>query len=426
MAIRYENGSLMVEQVPVEKIASEHGTPIYVYSQAGIFENLRAWSTAFEDRQPLFCFALKANDNLEILKLISQRGFGADVVSGGELFIARKAGIPSDKIVFAGVGKRAEEIEHALNEKIRAFNVESRQELELIQSIARRIDLPAPIHIRVNPDIDARSHPYISTGLSTNKFGVQAEQAIDLIKLAASLSHIDFKGIHVHIGSQVTDISPFEATSRWLKEMYSLLKEHGITISTFDLGGGLGVDYHNVTEASHDCDEKKERIPNVREYAEAVIGPLRHLPVDFVFEPGRSIIANTAVLIVSVLYTKQNDSKKFVIVDGGMNDLIRPSLYQAYHHILPVSSPDRDEKERVDVVGPICETSDFFARDRLMPVVMPGEHLAIFSVGAYGYSLSSNYNGRPRSAEALVDGSNFRVIRRAETYEDLLNLYDSV
>ena len=424
MSIKIKNRELIIEQVRVSQIAQAYPTPAYIYSRAKLEKNLLEWPSSKDGQNALFCFALKANDNLELLKIIAKNRFGADVVSGGELFLALKAGFSPERIVFAGVGKQADEIRFALKENIKAFNIESSQELELIHSWAKQDNSKANIHIRVNPDIDAKSHPYISTGLTQNKFGIEKQDAIELAKLAESLPFVELKGIHVHIGSQITEISPFEDTSQAIRELYFELINCGIQIENIDLGGGLGIEYRNI-KGIYPGDDNNTQL-TVNDYLQAIRKHLQDLPINFIFEPGRAVIANTAILLTTVLYIKKTRTKKFIIVDAGMNDLIRPSLYGAYHHILPISSMDRCEEEVVDVVGPICETGDFFARDRLMPALETGEQVAIFSVGAYGYSLSSNYNGRCRVAEILVDNTNFRIIRRAEHYEDFLKLYNEV
>ncbi len=424
--IAYHNDRLMIEEVAVEQIAQHYATPFYVYSQKAILANLQDWQTAVQGVPHLICFALKANDNLAILRLLSQAGAGADVVSAGELFLAQHASVAPTKIVYAGVGKQSFEIEAALQAGIRAFNVESESELWMIQATAAQLNTIAPVHLRVNPDIDAKSHPYITTGMAKNKFGIETSRAIELIRFARTLPNIDFKGIQVHIGSQILDLSPFEDCSRALRELYLNLTAQNIPVHTIDLGGGLGVDYRQVIDWPAVTDPETKPTPTVSEYIRAILKHLKDLPVEFVFEPGRSLIANPALLIVTVTCTKVTSQKKFIIVNGGMNDLIRPSLYQAYHRILPVVQPVRKVDETVDVVGPICETTDFFARDRRLPLFSEGELLAIFSAGAYGYSLASNYNGRCRRAEVLVDGADFRCIRRAETYEDFLRLYEEL
>ena len=422
--IYFKNNKLFVEKKSVEEIVESHISPFFLYSKNAILSNIVSWKNATKEMGAFICFALKANDNLNIIKLMNQNGLGADVVSAGELFLARKAGVEPGEIVFAGVGKQDFEIEYALKERIRAFNVESEQELKAIQEVAGKVNKMAPVHIRVNPDIDAKSHPYISTGMAKNKFGIETTRAIELFKYAQTLKNISLKGIHVHIGSQLLDLSPFEDCSRALRELYLTLKQQEITIETIDLGGGLGVDYKQVVEWPINEEEEQNQTLSVENYAKAILKHLKDLPVNFIFEPGRSMVANSGLLIVSVIINKESSEKKFVVINGGMNDLIRPSLYQAYHRILPIKNPVREANEIVDIVGPICETTDFFAKDRTFPIVNKEETLAVFSAGAYGYSLSSNYNGRPRLAEVWIDGDEIETIRRAETYEDLLKLYD--
>ena len=420
--IAYKQNELFVEQVPVKKIAEKFQTPFFVYGKNIILNNIRTWQRSLKNKNSLICFALKANDNLNIIRLLGREGCGADIVSAGELFIALKAGIQPEKIVFAGVGKQEFEIEYALKEGILAFNVESEQELMLIQQIAGRMNKTAGIHIRINPDIDVPSHPYISTGMAENKFGIETSKTLELFKLVQTLPNISLKGIHVHIGSQLLDMSPFEACSRFLRELYFDLKGEW-DFDTIDLGGGLGVDYQQVIDWPPGEEKLPVTVPTIEDYIDSILKHLKDLPLNFIFEPGRSMIANAGILTASVIYTKQTAKKKFVILNSGMNDLIRPGLYQAYHRILPVNNPVREREESVDVVGPVCESSDFFAKDRKLPVLNQNELVAIFSCGAYGYSLSSNYNGRPRLAEILVDGAEFEVIRRGETYQDLLKLY---
>ena len=421
--IAYIENELFIEQVPVKKIAEKFPTPFFVYGKNIILNNIRAWQRSLKNKNNLICFALKANDNLNIVSLLSAEGCGADIVSAGELFIALRAGIQPEKIVFAGVGKQEFEIEYALKEGILAFNVESRQELKLIQQIAGRMNKTAAIHLRLNPDIDAKSHPYISTGMAKNKFGIETSDTLELFKLAQTLPNISLKGIHAHIGSQLLDMSPFEACSRALRELYFNLQAEGYDLETIDLGGGLGVDYQQVIDWPLSEGELPVSIPTIEDYTSSILKHLKDLPLKFIFEPGRSMIANAGILAASVIYTKQTSQKNFVILNCGMNDLIRPALYQAYHRILPVNNPVREKKETVDVVGPVCESADLFARNLKLPALEQGELVAIFSCGAYGYSLSSNYNGRLRLAELLVDGAEFKVVRRGETYQDLLKLY---
>ena len=422
--IRYEGDVLYVDELSLAEFARWAETPFYLYSKKAFLQALKGWKKAVEGLPALITFALKANDNLRLLELVAAEGLGADVVSGGELFLARKAGIPAERIVFAGVGKQAKEIRAALEQGVRSLNVESQSELRLINRIAGELGVAAPVNIRINPDIDPKSHPYISTGLAENKFGLPLGQAKAVIREAVQLPNIDFRGIHVHIGSQITDLSPFAETGRSLRAFYDDLVSQEIPVKQIDLGGGLGVDYRQVVPWPPAGEESPAAVPGPAEYVETILAPLRDLPVDFVFEPGRSLVANAGILVTSVLYRKQTPKKTFIIVDAGMNDLIRPSLYHAYHRILPVERPVREQEEVVDVVGPICETGDYLAKGRKLPVVEEGEKLAVFSAGAYGYVLSSNYNARPKLAEYLVDGKEARLVRRREEYEDWLRLYD--
>jgi diaminopimelate decarboxylase len=354
----------------------------------------------------LTCYSVKANGNLAILALLAGLGGGADIVSGGELFRARQAGIPPDRIVYSGVGKTQAEIDYALREGILMFNIESTQELEAINNRAALLGGTARIALRVNPDIDPQTHPYISTGLKKNKFGIDIERALAAYEHARELKNIEISGIDCHIGSQLTEIAPFIEALRRLKLLIGRLEKTGIRIQCLDLGGGLGIPYH------------EEEPPHPSEYARAVVQELGGLPCRLILEPGRVIVGNAGVLLTRVLYTKKTDSKEFVIVDAGMNDLIRPSLYGSYHEIRPVSSIQR-ESRIVDVVGPICESSDFLAREREIPAAEPGELLAVMSAGAYGFSMASNYNARTRVPEVLVDGGRYYVTRKRESWEDL-------
>ena len=422
--LAYRQGRLYVEDLSLQELVKWADTPFYLYSKRLLLNNIREWKAAVADLPAGITFALKANDNLRLLELVAKEGLGADIVSGGELFLARRAGIPAERIVFAGVGKQEKEIREALQAGIRAFNVESWPELELIQKLAAELGKKAPIHVRVNPDIDPKSHPYISTGLAENKFGLPAAQAKELILRAARMPNIAFRGLHVHIGSQITDLSPFTECGRALRAFYDELIRAGVQVTSIDLGGGLGVDYHQVIAWPPNRHAEVKPVPPAAEYVRTITGPLRNLPVQFVFEPGRSLVANAGLLVTRVLYRKETPRKRFLVVDAAMNDLIRPSLYGAYHRILPVVDPVREKEERVDIVGPVCETGDFLARDRRLPVVTQGEYLAVFSAGAYAYVLSSNYNARPRPAEYLVDGKEAKLIRRREQYEDWLKLYE--
>ncbi|HTY64722.1 MAG TPA: diaminopimelate decarboxylase [Acidobacteriota bacterium] len=404
---RYEGDELYCESVPLRKIARDVATPCYVYSCATLRQHFTVFDNAFEGMRHLTCYSVKANGNLSILGLFAGLGGGADIVSGGELFKARQAGIPADRIVYSGVGKTQAEIDYALREDILMFNIESAQELEAINQRAGAMQTRARIALRVNPDVDPKTHPYISTGLKKNKFGIDIEQALKSYERAKQLEHIDVVGIDCHIGSQLTEIPPFIEALERLKLLIGRLNAIGIRIQCLDLGGGLGISYH------------QESPPHPREYAQAIVEKLKDLPCKLILEPGRVIVGNAAVLLMEVLYTKKTPSKEFIIVDAGMNDLVRPSYYGSYHDIQPVMR-SRRESRVVDVVGPICESSDFIAHDRDLQVMEPGELLAVMSAGAYGFSMSSNYNARKRAAEVLVNGDQFQVVRKRESWEDLI------
>ncbi|MGE4317432.1 MAG: diaminopimelate decarboxylase [Deferribacterales bacterium] len=401
----YENGSMSCEKVSLSQIASEVGTPFYVYSTRSFTEQFRAFDDAFEGSDRLVCFAVKSCSNIGILSLLGSLGAGADIVSGGELFRALKAGISPKKIVYAGVGKTEEEIEYALRSGILMFNAESEQELELLNKTALRLGVKAPVAIRVNPNVDPKTHPYISTGLKKNKFGISVETVKNEYKRAGELKGLDIIGAHCHIGSQLTDVKPFEDAAAIMANLITELKKDGINIKYLDMGGGLGISYDGGIAPSH------------KEYADAVQRGLGGLNVTLIFEPGRNISGNSGALVTKVLYTKQTETKHFKVVDAAMNDLARPSLYDAYHAILPVE--ETQDTVRADVVGPICETGDFLARDRDVADVRTGGLYAVMSAGAYGMSMASNYNSRPRVPEVLVDNENYYIIRRRETYEDL-------
>ncbi len=404
---RYENEELHCEKIPLHKLADEVGTPCYVYSHATLKHHFTVFDSAFSSVPHLTCFAVKANSNLALLNLFGSLGGGVDIVSGGELYRARKAGIPASRIVYSGVGKTTEEIDFALREDILMFNIESTQELEAINARAGHLGRRAGIALRVNPDVDPKTHPYISTGLKKNKFGVDIDHAVRSYEQARTMDHVDVKGVSCHIGSQLTEISPFVDALRRLRTLISRLEDLGIPIQYLDLGGGLGIVYD------------QEAPPHPHEYAQAILDELKGLSCTLIFEPGRVIVGNAGILLTKVLYTKRTPSKDFVIVDGGMNDLLRPSLYGSYHQILPVTKYGR-ETQVVDVVGPICESGDFLARDRGLPMVRQGDLLAVMSAGAYGFTMSSNYNSRPRVAEVLVREDRYHVVRKRETYEDLI------
>jgi len=418
--ITYKENALACEDIPLKELAEEYGTPLYVYSKNQITENYRSLRGVLGETNHLACYSLKANANHSILKLLAAEGAGADVVSAGELYLALKAGFTQDKIVFAGVGKREDEIEYALQQNIFSFNVESVAELHTISRAALRMGKKARISLRINPEIDAQSHPYITTGLQSNKFGIEASKAFEVYQYAASLSSLDLIGIHTHIGSQITKVEPFVATANYVVGLIEKLRSAGIHLTHIDFGGGFGVQYINaiVHEALPKEETLETSIPTPADFLKAVLPILQPSGCSLWIEPGRSIVADAGVLITRVISVKENSTKKFVIVDGGMNDLLRPCLYQAYHQIVPVSI-DTYKHEKVDIVGPICESSDFFARERMLTKTNAGDYLAVLTTGAYGFVLSSNYNGRPRPAEILVNGDRVRVIRPRQTMEEL-------
>jgi diaminopimelate decarboxylase len=404
----YRGDELHCEGVPLQKIADEVGTPAYVYSEQTLRRHVRVFDEAFQGVPHLICYAIKANSNINILRRFAEWGTGFDIVSGGELFRVLRAGARADRVIFAGVGKTAEEIRQALEADILFFNVESPAELDLIQAIAHASNKRARVSIRANPDVDPKTHPYISTGMQKHKFGVSLSDARELYAKAKSLSNIEVVGVQCHIGSQITDIQPFQQALASLREFIMQLRADGVALKYMDFGGGLGISYTN------------EEPPSPATYGAAVVAATKDLGVTVVLEPGRVIVGNAGVLLARVLLKKNQGAKKFLVVDAGMNDLIRPALYGSHHQLWPVHT--RGEKETVDVVGPVCESADFIAKDRDVAVLEPGELLAVMSAGAYGFSLSSNYNSRPRAAEVLVSGDKYEVIRRRETYEDLVRL----
>lgn len=398
--------SLKCEQVPYSVLAAQYGTPLYVYSQKAMADAFNLYQQAFADLKPLICYAVKANGNLSILRYFASLGCGFDIVSGGELERVLLAGGAADKVIFSGVGKSSAEIEFALKNNIRCFNVESLAELERINSIAQRLNKIAPVSLRINPDVDAHTHPYISTGLKANKFGIASQDALAAYQLAATLPHLKITGIDCHIGSQLTDLSPLIEALQRLLVLVDKLDELGIRIEHIDLGGGIGIVYQN------------ENVPDLNAYAAAVSKLLSGRNLPLILEPGRSLIGNTGSLLTTVEYIKQGEEKNFVIVDAAMNDLMRPSLYQAYHNIIN-ASPTTADKFVADVVGPICETGDFLAKDRTI-AAKAGDLLLIQSAGAYASSMASNYNTRCRAAEVLVNGTEHHLIRERETIDSLL------
>lgn len=404
----YRNGKLFCENSDIDLIAQKQGTPLYVYSYQALLDQYGKLKEAFSGVDHLICYSVKANPNRAVLRTFFAQGAGADVVSGGELRRALDAGCDPKKIVFSGVGKTSEEIHLALGKGILQFNVESEQELLNIQRVAAFLDKRAAIALRVNPDVDAKTHPYISTGLKCNKFGVSHDVAIELYKKARDFSHVDITGIDCHIGSQLVDISPIADAMTRVRELVLELKAQGIALKNVDVGGGLGIRY------------KDEPVRSAQEYAEAVLNPLKDLGCRILLEPGRFLVGNAGAFIAKVVYLKKNaDGKHFTIVDGAFNDLMRPMLYGAYHEILPVVKKEGRPLVATDVVGPICETTDTFAKEREMPLVGPGEFVAFMSAGAYGASMASLYNSRGRPCEVLVRDKEFYVIKKPDRLEDI-------
>ncbi len=404
---QYRQDQLYCEGVPVEEIARQVGTPFYLYSRNTLESHFRAFQSAFDKVDHLICFSAKANSNIAILRIFSRMGGGVDVVSGGEIFRAMKAGANPGRIVYSGVGKREEEIEYALELPILMFNVESTQELILMDRVAGRMKTKAPVALRVNPDVDPKTHPYISTGLKKNKFGINIQKSLEDYRLANTLPNVKVIGVSCHIGSQLTEVAPFVEAVQRLKELVQALRAEGMNIQYMDIGGGLGITYN------------LEEPPHPRDYANALMKELGDIRCTLVLDPGRVIVGNAGVLVAKVLYTKEGDEKNFVIVDAAMNDLIRPSLYGSYQRVQQVRKVERGEMT-ADVVGPICESGDFLAKDRKLPRLEQGDLIAVMSAGAYGFSMSSNYNSRPRAAEVLVDKDRYFVIRQREDYEDLV------
>lgn len=403
----YRNNELYCEEIPITEIVRAVGSPFYLYSDATIRQHFRAFDGAFDGINHLTCFSMKSNSNLAILRLFVLEGSGADIVSGGELYRALKAGFNPKTIVYSGVGKVVEDLEFGLRSDILMFNVESTQEIYQLNEVAKKLDKKAAVSIRVNPDVDPETHPYIATGLKENKFGILISSALEEYTVAAGLSNLMVSGISCHIGSQLTDVKPFVEALRSLEELKKRLEEIGIRIDYLDLGGGLGITYD------------REEPPHPKEYAEAIKKELDMEDLTLILEPGRVIMGNAGILVTKVLYTKSAQGKTFIVVDAAMNDLIRPSLYGSFHAIQPVKILER-KKIKADIVGPICESSDFFAKERDVESFEPGELMAIMSSGAYGFSMSSNYNSRPRVAEVMVKENQYYIIRKAEIYEDLI------
>lgn len=403
----YRSGTLYAEEVSVQELAEFYGTPLYIYSHDTLLRHFNSYESAFDGYPHIICFAVKSNPNTAILRLFARQGGGADIVSGGELHVALKAGIPSKKIVYAGVGKTEEEIRFALRKKILMFNVESEDELREIDSVAGGMNVRAPIALRINPDIDPGTHSYITTGMKRNKFGIPINLALQYYNLAEKLGNVAVVGVHTHIGSQITTVSPFIDSLKRILVLIDALNTQGVTLRYLDVGGGLGISYRD------------EKPPVPEDLARNLIPLLKGKNLTLIMEPGRSIVGNAGILVTKTLYLKKGINKEFLIVDAGMNDLLRPALYDAYHNIVPVIKRKRHAC-LYDVVGPICESGDFLAKEREMEKVTRGEYLAVMSAGAYGFAMSSNYNSRPRAAEVLVKGKQHFLIKKRETYSDLV------
>jgi diaminopimelate decarboxylase len=403
---QYQSGSLYAEQVSVSTIAERFGTPCYIYSRATFEQHWRAFDDAFSEMPHLVCYAVKANSNLAVLNILARQGSGFDIVSAGELARVIAAGGEAAKTVFSGVGKTEAEIEYALQQGIRCFNVESIPELSRINAVAQRMNTKAPISIRVNPDVDAQTHPYISTGLKENKFGIAIEDARAVYRSANDMPHLDIVGVDCHIGSQLTSVAPFVDALKRVLALIDELKADGIVIKHLDIGGGLGIHYRDETP------------PTPAEYAAELKPLLADRDLEILLEPGRAIAGNAGILLTKVEFIKPTEAKQFAIVDAAMNDLLRPALYQSWQAIVPVVAESKAPAAVYDIVGPICETGDFLGKDRELAIEQ-GDLLAIRSAGAYGFTMSSNYNSRPRAAEVMVDGEAVHLVRERETVQDL-------
>ncbi len=403
----YQNNQLLAEQVPLKQLAQQYGTPLYVYSRTELENRWSAFDQAFGSQPHLVCYAVKTNSNLAVLQVLAKLGSGFDIVSQGELERVLRAGGDAKKVVFSGVAKKVTEIERALEVGIRCFNIESHAELDRLQQVAQRLNKVAPISIRVNPDVDAKTHPYISTGLKENKFGVDIQTAPELYQKAAGYSHIQVMGIDCHIGSQLTEIRPFVDALKKVLQLKQRLADMGIAIHHLDLGGGLGIRYTDQTP------------PAIADYVQALLNELNDPTIEVIIEPGRAIAGNAGVLLTEVEYLKPTEHKQFAIIDAAMNDLIRPALYQAYQQIVAIEPRTDGVDASWDLVGPVCETGDFLGKDRTLNL-KAGDLLAVLSAGAYGFTMSSNYNTRPRAAEVMVHNHQAWLVRPRETYEDLM------
>jgi len=414
---QYRNNKLYCGDLPVSAVAQSVPTPFYLYSKKSIVDNFQTFEDALSGLDHLICYALKANSNETILRLLSGLGAGADVVSGGEIYLALKNGFTPDKIVFAGVGKRDDEIEYALENDILSFNVESKQELQVLNKIAGRLNKVAHVELRINPNIDIHGHPYISTGKSENKFGIDVDSTPSLIVSLKTMQHIRLIGLHCHTGSQIMSSTPYLAAIKVLSELKENLAADGIELTSIDIGGGIGVQYENTILTGGGKQHNGNEI-NPRAILTSILPELAKLQCKIIFEPGRALVADAGILVSQVLFTKETRGKHFVVVDAGMTELIRPSLYDAYHDILPIS-PRKGDPVCSDVVGPICESGDFLGKNRMLPALQRRDLLAVMTAGAYGFSLSSNYNARPRPAEVLVDAGEYAIIRQQESSEDI-------
>ena len=407
--LKYSKNELYIENVSLAKLAKKYDTPLYVYSQTKIEDNFKAYKDGFKDVRNIICYAMKANSNHSILKLLAKLGCGADIVSGGELYRALKAGIPAKKIVYSGVGKTIQEIEFALKSDILMFNCESFEEVEQINKIAGKLKKKAKVSFRINPNVDAHTHKYITTGKHGNKFGIMYEDAFDIYMKVSKMKNIEIVGVDSHIGSQILEVAPFKMAALKVAKLIDKLEANGIKIKYIDIGGGLGIKYTKTDKPQKPVELKKQVMSVYSKYKDKTI----------IVEPGRSIIGDTGILVGEVIYRKKTGSKNFIITNLAMTDLIRPALYEAYHEVLPVKKISK-KQEITDIVGPVCESSDFIAKDRKFPILEQGEFIAVESAGAYGRAMACQYNSRIRGAEILVKGSKTIVIRKAETIEDLM------
>ena len=419
----YRQGELFCEDVRLADLAARHGTPLYVYSQRTLTDHYHRLDQAMAGVDHLVCYAVKANSNLAVLQVLARAGAGFDIVSGGELFRVLKAGGRADRCTFAGVGKTVAEIEYALGQGIHCFNAESEAELEAINAVAGRLGKPAPVALRVNPNVDAKTHKYIATGKAENKFGIDFDRVADAYDRAARLPHLRLRGVQMHIGSQLTEAGPFEEAVRKVAPLAAHLRDrHGIEF--FSVGGGIGIVYRGSLasgdESWWESQAEGGQPLTLAAYAARILPVLRDLKLRILLEPGRVIVGNAGVLVTRVLYTKQGAVKTFQIVDAGMGDLIRPALYQGHHEVVPLREPAGTARQTVDVVGPICETGDFFHQDASLPPMAAGDLVALFSAGAYGFAMASNYNSRPLPAEVLVDGSHAHLARDRQSWDDLV------